>query len=77
MRNKIDPQFADIAKGHVLETKDPNAALLSAGMEGLKLDDGEKDSDDDEKDTKWFCVYVYGCLIMGRKEKELERDKER
>lgn len=52
MRNKIDPQFADIAKGHVLETKDPNAALLSAGMEGLKLDDGEKDSDDDEKDTK-------------------------
>jgi hypothetical protein len=47
MRNKIDPQFADIAKGHVLETKDPNAALLSAGMEGMKLDDGEKDSDDD------------------------------
>ena len=32
MRNKIDPQFADIAKGHVLETKDPNAVLLSAGM---------------------------------------------
>jgi len=22
MRNKIDPQFADIAKGHVIETKD-------------------------------------------------------
>ena len=47
MRNKIDPQFAEISKGHVLETKDPNAALLSAGMEGMKLDDGEKDSDDD------------------------------
>lgn len=40
MRNKIDPQFADIAKGHVIETKEPTAALLSAGMGNMKLDDG-------------------------------------
>lgn len=40
MRNKIDPQFEAIAKGHVIETKDPQTALLSAGMQGLKLDDG-------------------------------------
>jgi hypothetical protein len=40
MRNRIDPKFADIAKGHVLETKDQSAALLSAGMGDLKLDDG-------------------------------------
>jgi hypothetical protein len=45
MRNKIDPQFADISKGHVIEQKDQQAALLSAGMQGMKLDDGEKDSD--------------------------------
>lgn len=40
MRNKIDPQFADIAKGHVLEAKDQSVALLAQGMGDLKLDDG-------------------------------------
>lgn len=45
MRNKIDPKFADIAKGHVIETKDPSVAILAQGMGDLKLDDGEKDSD--------------------------------
>lgn len=40
MRNKIDPKFADIAKGHVIESKDQSAALLAAGMSNLKLDDG-------------------------------------
>ena len=40
MRNKIDPQFEDIAKGHVIETRDQSAALLAQGMGDLKLDDG-------------------------------------
>ena len=40
MSNKIDPQFADIAKGHVIETKDQSAALLPQGIDDLKLDDG-------------------------------------
>jgi hypothetical protein len=40
MRNKIDPQFADIAKGHVIEQKDQQEVLLAAKMDGMKLDDG-------------------------------------
>lgn len=53
MRNKIDPKFTDLAKGHVLEQKDPSLAMLSQGMGDLKLDDGEKDSD--EEDEKKWC----------------------
>lgn len=49
MRNKIDPKFSDIAKGHVIEQKDQSAALLAQGMGDLKLDDGEKDSDDEDE----------------------------
>lgn len=44
MRNQIDPQFGDIAKGHVIEKKD-QTALLAANLADLKLEDNEKDSD--------------------------------
>ena len=50
MRNVIDPKFADLAKGHVIEgLNEVDLTKLAGKMSDMKLDDDGSDDEDDKK----------------------------